>query len=185
MRPPVILTLILAAALPAAAQIRVDFFQHPEVRIGPYVMYAVQACNGSGEPAAIRGGNIWDQARERGRFTPQLMSVVLAEKDVGTKTSTKARILRGLSWATAGGTALTGGRVLGNLSLESGAGKAVMVIGTAVSTLSAVAAEAVAKEPERDVDPKIDAMLPGTLQLAAQDCSSLYVMWGIPLEVQP
>jgi hypothetical protein len=184
MRPRTLALLVFILAGQAAGQVRVNFFQQPEVRIGPYVMYAAQACNGANTPATIRGGNIWDQAKERGQFTPQLTSAVLAEKDLGTKTSKKAWALRIASWSAAGGTALTGGRVLGNLSLEAGPGRAVMIVGPLVAGVAGLAAEHIAQVPERDIDPRIDAILPGTIELAPRDCSPQYVIWGIPREVQ-
>jgi len=181
MRPRTVALLLILAGH-AAGQVQVNFFQHPEVRIGPYVMYAAQACNASTAPTMIRGGNVWNQAIERGHFTPQLTSVVLAEKEIGSKTSKKAWGLRIASWSAAGATALTGGRVVGNLSLESGPGKAVMLVGPLVAGVAGMAAEHIAQVPEREIDPRIDAMLPGTIELAPRDCSPQYVIWGIPLK---
>lgn len=185
MRSPAILALILAAAWPAAAQLRVDFYPHSEVRIGPYQMYACVVCNGSAQPAEIRGANVWHQAAERGGFTPQLWSVILAERDYKGKTSLKAWGLRALSWSAAGGTVLAGSKALGNINTNTAAGKALVIAGPTVSTISGLAAEHLAKVPERDTDPRIDAILPGTISLAPRDCSPQYVMWGVPLEVQP
>ena len=180
MRALLVVLFLLAAGV-ARAQVQANFYAHREITIGPYVMYAVQACNGGDGPGEIQGVAIWRQAKDGGLFTPQLTSVVLQEKDFGKKISKKAWILRGLSWGSAGVAGLVGTKALGNLSLETGAGKAVMAAAPTISLGLGIAAEAVEKVPEKDVDPRVDAILPGEIKVGPHICSPFYIMWGIPL----
>jgi len=173
-----LLPLIFAAAAPA--QIRADFFIQDGVTIGRYQQYAVQACNGADTPGEMQGGAIWELAKTRGPFIPQLTSVVMAEKELKVKTTKKQWVLRGISWGTAGVGMLTASKVMGNLSLESQAGQAVMAALPTVSLGLGVAAEQIDKAPERSVDVRVDAILPGIIKLGPHDCSDKYILWGVP-----
>ena len=174
------LLMMALVAVAASAQVQANFYDHPGVTIGPYVMYAVQVCNASDGPTEIQGGMVWEQAKSRGPFMPQLTSVVLQEKEAGTKTSKRAWALRILSWGSAGMAGLTGSKLIGNLSLDTDIGKLVMAAAPSISLVLGMAAEAVAKVPEKDVDARVDAVLPGLVKLGAHDCSPFYIMWGIP-----
>lgn len=173
--------LVLASLVGVAlsGQVQADFYAQAGAVIGPYQMYVAQICNGSDQPQKIMGAAVWRQAQAGMLFTPQLTSIILAEKDKTTKISWKARALQVCALGSALGTAATTGELFGKLSTESREGKAILTAAPLVVTLCAYGSAAIAKVPEREIDPRIDRILPGIIELSAHGCQE-YVIWGTP-----
>lgn len=174
--------ILLGALLctPLMAQVWADFYPQAGIMIGQFQQYAVKVTNASDNPMEVQGVLVWNQAKERGGFIPQLTSTVLAEKDKGTKVSWKARFLQGCAVVSAAGTAGVVTKVLGEIKVDESTGKIIVTTGTTLATLCAFGSTAVDKIPEIDVDVQLEKMIPAYIKLAAHG-SADYIMWGVPI----